>query len=656
VSCYEFRVAKMTSDKKFDKLYDEMKEFVTSNAKGRRNQEEMKKKKLATMPSLVRQSSEAQRQKWAKERDRKDIKEPYQKAYDMICLEKKWIGFTKAIEVLEGLGNIENKLKELQDKAFFESVLLKVIMQAYNLKSEKLARKQSCVVNGNNIYTSVLRMFNNMKWRKPYLTLGFLYWIYLGDGDSSMAKMSEIVARATRCLSVQRLGFDAVIKHADALAVFGPKPKAGKLQENEKKEKITLYEAKRRCAVIFGEYLDQHKDYAFDAAFRQPLTAYYMDQSMWNYPQYFNNHGINYWLAGILSTLGMQLPIVPHLSDFANGGHCDIWGAKGTQILWDEYQKKENFGRKLFAISKLKEFTKGGKKKFGSVTQHNMKNHPFSPNPKTFADGLNTKKDAKLQKQWAIYIERLAHFFTWNFFCEKAICVLMQEDTNNPRMLGFRKYMGVIYEYYVKEKLSKNGETPEETMEEHVFDDVKNAFDIARVNNLFHYAGFTKKDVEVSKRSKVVKKETKIAKMEYDGDEKILNKVEGWLDEGNNQMQIFSLSRKEGLGKPKEIMLAIRYARYKKAVSEKETKKEEKKTDAKSEKKSNNSEKESGKSEKKVEKSEKKVKKSKKKVEKSKKKVEKSEKKGEKSEKAPEPVMTSFPAKGIAKLKTCVIS
>jgi hypothetical protein len=53
-------------------------------------------------------------------------------------------------------------------------------------------------------------------------------------------------------------------------------------------------------------------------------------------------------------------------------------------------------------------------------------------------------------------MERVAHFFSADFFCRKAINYLMQENTDSPQMLGFRKCMRVVYQGYKSEQEKKN--------------------------------------------------------------------------------------------------------------------------------------------------------------------------------------------------------
>jgi len=521
-------------------------------------------------PTFYKQQSELLREEWtAKDRSLEDIKPEYHKAYRMVCLRPEWMRYTKAIHVLKELGDFQEEKEihaALMDVDFFASTLRRVIMKAYSLPSERDALRQKCLICDQVIYPVLTALWSTFKWRRPYMTLGMQYWLHLGDKDSIIAKLSEVTERGSRCLSVKRLAFDSVVKHADHLLWI-------KRAENEKKaggdkggldskagsDSMTLHEAKAKCKSIFEEYIDQHKLMAFDSAFREPLACYYTDIDRTFYIKDFNNHGLNWWLAGIMCSIGMQMPIIPFLNDTGSGGHCAFWGASGTNKIWNEYKKKENFGRKFHAVLPLKRLRKGS---FGKVSHYDFHGQKFAPSPKDFAQALIN--NGSIRKRWSLYIERLAHFFTVEFFCEKAVSVLMQENTDNPQLLGFRGCMEVIFQHFKRNEGS--AEVREESFTEYVYDDNQGSYDYKRFNNILWFAGITKEKVTVSKRTiSTAGQREKAQAITFEGDQKLYKRVEELLSSGNTQMAIFGICRTEKLGSAKDILSAIRAVNYAKS-------------------------------------------------------------------------------------------
>jgi len=519
-----------------------------------------------SVPQFSKQQSDLYREQWTTERSSTEIEPAYRKAFNMICLNPEWIAHTKSIAVLRSLSGFTEDRKDMKSalvhQNFFNSTIRRVIQKAYKLTNEKDAMTQKCIICGEMIYPTLTRLWHKLQWRRPYMTLGFQYWMHLGQPDELVAKLSGVTERGARCLSVQRQAFDLVVKYADFLVWSSRKKNTERPAVVNASDTMSIEDAREKCREIFEEYIDLHKLMAFDSAFREPTTAYYIDQNRMGYPKYFTNHGLNWWLASIMSTLGMQLPLLPLLNDTGSGGTCAFWHAPRTNKLWAEFKKPENFGRKFHAIPALKRLKRNS---FGStiMSQNDFFGVKFQPSPLKFATAMLSERN-HVKKKFALYLERLCHFFTKEFFCAKAIAVLMQENADNPQLLGFRSCMEVIFtEYRTKEGVE------EETFQEYVYDEENSRYDIDRVNNILWYVGITKDKVDIKERKQARRESKKqpVKRSGYKGSKELLVEVEKLVSEGKSQMQIFHACRGKKLGTGAEIFAAVREANFRKTAT-----------------------------------------------------------------------------------------
>mmetsp|Transcript_13993 Transcript_13993/g.22326 ORF Transcript_13993/g.22326 Transcript_13993/m.22326 type:complete len:401 (-) Transcript_13993:101-1303(-) len=331
---------------------------------------------------------------------------------------------------------------------------------------------------------------------------------------------------------------------------------------------FTFDEAKIKLYEIMAEYIDSHKLNAFRSAFQEPNKAYWNAIGPKTQIAQYEVHAKNWHLAGIMSCIGMQVPIIPYLNDWCLGGFSTFWHASGGFSMWNEFKKSENFGRSFQKIKKVASITSPS---MGRTNHWKFVNNAICGSPRVFANRLaNPNATWKLWRTtWALYLQRFAHFFTRDFFCSKAVSVLMQENTDNPYMLGFRESLEVIFQQY---RQSKRGSIPEKTSLEYIFDADKGLYDADRVNNLFWFIGITREEVATKPRKtttdegeekKAEEKPKTILtnKQEFKGPTALLTKVQAMLKEGKNQMEIFKVCRTEKLGGNKEIFDAIRFAR-----------------------------------------------------------------------------------------------
>lgn len=518
----------------------------------------------AFLPTLHRLSSVQIVKHWSKERDVRDPKQilpEYRSAVNQICLGPKWIAHTKTASILRFVGqdfvHDERVRSSLLNKTQFEVLAALLVQKAYKLKSLGEARRQNCAIMGNNCVQRLNMMFDWLRWRKPYFAMALHYWLKLDNPGSITVKLGEFIDRANRCESAKRLGFDMVVRHAYNLAKTSTNVlKDGKGEEKKgADQKMSKEQAVAKIKGIMEEYIDIHKFNAYKSSIEEPVRAYY--NAMGNHGQrdHFNVHGLNWYLAATTAAIGMQLPLLPYMSDGCLMGFATFWHAKGGDRMWTLFRKPENFGRAyegITPIARMNRASMGG-------TEEQRFNGGGPGRPRDFANRV-VGDDASYRKRWAVYMERLCYFFTTEFFCRKAISVLMQENADNFALLGFRKACDVVFETYKREKGSA---VREESFAEYVYDEDASAYDVERVNNFFHYVGITKCEVKPKPRKRRIPSvpEAKVAKKRFDGSRNLLNYIANMLMEKKSQMTIFSECKKLKIATAKEVFAAVRFAR-----------------------------------------------------------------------------------------------
>jgi len=598
-----------------NKIYDwrEMLELSSKSAKGKKpkSPKSPKMKKLPidipkNLPSLKRSVSDAKRDEWTLGRDEKSIMKEYKDAFNSVCLRPMWMAHTKSLSIIESLSvDFADKphiLVALIDHKFFEYTVVALIKKAFRLKDDGKARAKKCLLTNYNIMQMLKNVSTFLKWRKPYFTLALQYWLHLASADAIVAKIMELVDRSSRCESAKRLGFDMAIRYASELVRHSKKcgeqrkdigrELEGFADEAKEKDSTQLLDAKIRCRAIFEDYVDLHKRLAFRTAFSEPSNGYYKaNRNNWGMGGY-EVHGLNWWLAGLMSTVGLQLPILPYLSDYAPCGLVNFWHAKGGEAMWKELKKQENFGKSITHIPELKELI-NDRAKMGKTLENDFQGIPWQK-PITFGQKLaSTQSTQKQREAWKLYVDRMCYFFSREYFCAKAVAILMQENTDNPTFLGFRDCMTELFIHYKKfknEGIEDDAKllVPEESWLDFVYDEDTYKYDIDRVNNLLWFADITKEEVPLKPR-KMKQKQPKMQRQpsvsSYNGIKELLDKVIEMMKEGKNQMEIFRTCREEKLGGNKDVFSALKEARRRISEAVVSEKPEWKPSESKSEKK-----------------------------------------------------------------------
>eukprot|EP00467_Chlorarachnion_reptans_P007228 CAMPEP_0114496562 /NCGR_PEP_ID=MMETSP0109-20121206/5838_1 /TAXON_ID=29199 /ORGANISM="Chlorarachnion reptans, Strain CCCM449" /LENGTH=891 /DNA_ID=CAMNT_0001673847 /DNA_START=134 /DNA_END=2808 /DNA_ORIENTATION=+ len=540
---------KRRSPADFKQTSDELKRIVMSRAK---------QGSLATasdspeLPTLVRQKSEQKRSEWVSP-DRQ-IPSSYRKAHEMICLKPEWICHTKTGATLKALQvDFQDHSKALQSRGFFNKVAIQLIMKGYNLQNEGKASRQQCLFTGRNVLSTLSDTFNWLAWRKPYFTMALLYFRYLGTPDMIVAKLGEFCDRAVRCASAKRLAFDLMVKQVHKL-ITGRNERVG----GDDAKEMSLGACIEKCRNIFEEYIDLHKDMAYKSAFEEPCRCYFNAHHNAVQRDHFEVHGFNWYLAGTMAAIGMQLPLIPYMRDSCCMGFAAHWDCAGGETMWTHFKQINNFGKRFEAIPELKRMRD---KKWAVHKRTGLKVGVVPP--LSFGQSLTGKENTRTRK-WSRYVERLCHFFTMDFFCEKAVSVLMQENTDNPGLLGFVKVLDALFLHYKAKKAQEGVKIKEEDATEFIYDDVACMYDIPRINNLLHLAGITRSEVPLKPREiklETTPKQDSCQAEIFSGSRALYDRVKQLLAEGKAQHVIFAVCTEESMGSNAEIFKALRAVR-----------------------------------------------------------------------------------------------
>eukprot|EP00466_Bigelowiella_natans_P009538 jgi/Bigna1/141149/aug1.60_g15857 len=556
-------------DKNDAKIFDGvLTKVITQNirTKTKENCDDDGKFEKPNLPTLTHQSSEELMARWSEKPNAKSVLPVYRTAAEMICLKWEWVTHTRTLTILEFLGDEfekDNTLKAgLMNIKFAVSTLTKVIAKAYKMHPRDVPDRR-CVTTGRVLLTTLTQFFAKLEWRQPYFHMAMGYCLQLADPDSLVAKLGEICDKASKCKSAQRLGFTAGIQFSHELFISRVKKNSKSDQiddvdrENNADGKMELKAARSMCRRAFEEYVDHHKHQAYRSAFLEPVKAYY--KAVGNMVMHNDAavHGVNWHLSGVMAAIGMRFPVVPFLSDKHFTGFATHWHARGGRVMWEEYKKPVNFGRAYEGVPAIRKL---GRKGMGRTEENGIHGHVGSA--RQFGQGIAANSSLTRAEKWRLYVERLCYFFSWEFFCPKAIAVLMQEDAEF-RAIGFREALKTIFKFY---KESKKGAIDEETLLDFIYDDIKGDYDGARVNNLLHFAGITKGEVQVKKRNHKSRKPSDkkgkngTASKKFHGSHELLTEVKKLVKEGHAQRHIFKTCRARKLGDNGEIFAAIRFA------------------------------------------------------------------------------------------------
>ena len=381
----------------------------------------------------------------------------YKKATQSLCLSPQFLRRTVILDQVHTmskgrLAKLEAREALATDDAL-EKAALEVIQQGWGLKTAAEARVQTDELSGRNVIHCIKDCFNHVqKWQRPYFTLALSS---LGGADASetiiKTKLAEVCDRSIHCPQMKVTAFNVLVRHAAAAAVKTTtlESEAGLGSDGDTAEAApatTAAEAAlRRVYECLADYVDQHKDAAFRSSFVEPSKYYAHHSKLEKWVE--NNvetHAINYYAALLNSTLGVHLPFMPLYWEDWPETLVDFWSGLDDSC-WKQFSDPLNFGLGHATIKCMRDPT-------GFITDAGVARAQFPQGKRPtialdFAnDAVNPKCPAARTKVIALYLERFAHFFSWEFFLPKAFHHLNSEL--RPEHHGFRKASEVLYQMY----------------------------------------------------------------------------------------------------------------------------------------------------------------------------------------------------------------
>ena len=304
--------------------------------------------KALHIPTLQRQTSEEIRLVWSRPHNR--ALPEYKPAFEAMCLESKWLTHTKLERFLRELSDEMKRDSDLMRKcnnpSYFDDVLRQMIAKAYPGCNPTI---QSDILHGCNIFQAVKNLYNTLGWRQPYMTAAFRRLQLFENADTVMAKLSEICDRAPRCSSAKRQAFNILIAAACDKSKSSGKASIVVAADLDSKEGALI-----RFHECIEDYLDDHKERAFKSSFMEPARFYYHAIGDESGRDHVNVHGLNWHLVLLLATMGVQLPLLPELSDPHVMSVIDFW--KGlTPEAWAHFSDFSNFGLDFEGITALRQ-------------------------------------------------------------------------------------------------------------------------------------------------------------------------------------------------------------------------------------------------------------------------------------------------------------
>ena len=398
------------------------------------------------IPVLVRSTSEEILEVWNQPRTLIHSIEEYHEAQSAIILEPKWLKHTKLQKYIRYIDQEFKKNPKLKatmhSQSEFSIMLHKLIAKAYPEKKDN-PRSAHDIVHGCNIFESVMKLCPNLRWRQPYLTYALYLLHQHAEPDTIVSKLSETCDRANRCSSAQRQAFNILIcaaynsntmKSTSILAYDDLSTKEGAL--------MRVYEC-------IEDFLDDHKERAFMSAFMAPARFYYHITNNDFGKDHVNIHGLNWYLALLHSTLGIQLPYLPEMGDDGLIGVVDFWNGL-TDDAWSKFSDPMNFGLDFEGIQTFKNKSSHNLRSFLKKTVNDNEfplGHRTS-RPKILGnDAVNTnQQSSEIRRKLSLYLNRFVYFFNQDFLVKKLFETLNSEM--KPEHIGFRKAFQTLYEVY----------------------------------------------------------------------------------------------------------------------------------------------------------------------------------------------------------------
>ena len=298
--------------------------------------------------------------------------------------------------------------------------------------------------------------------------------------------------------------------------------------------------ALKRFYECFEDFLDDHKENAFNAAFQEPARFYFAfahQDQQWRKDnvdskfktglsrlimyllchcldrlmhstlhhcmeifitfithiyrherfEYFTNqaHANNWPLALLNAALNVQIPLLAAYWDNWPQCTCDFWAGL-TDNAWHHFADPSHFGNSYQGIPALRNGKNFIKRKVALV-QLPEGNRDINPAKRFANEHVKEGSNVHFQEKIAVYLERFSYFFSRDFFVKKAFETLNSEF--KPEHVGFRKAAQTLFMTYRREQ----GSIEDDEFVQYCYtDDMYTELDLDKTERFFVWLGVLK--------------------------------------------------------------------------------------------------------------------------------------------------------------------
>lgn len=228
----------------------------------------------------------------------------YANAFELLSLHRQWISQSKLLKALKGITfklNIEPL--ELRAKISvhntFIQILLDLIKKAYPSGN---ARYQQDVLYPLCIYDALNVLYQNIGLqRQSILTYSLYLMLQNSSADEVIAKFSEVCDRSLRCSSAQRQAFNLLVYSAYNTSISSSDIPVDE-DIGEQHDIQERQEAMKKINECVEDYLDEHKEKAFQSSFIEPARMFFHVIGRSFDRDHVNIHAVN-WVSIFLSLI-----------------------------------------------------------------------------------------------------------------------------------------------------------------------------------------------------------------------------------------------------------------------------------------------------------------------------------------------------------------
>lgn len=421
----------------------------------------------------------------------------YRRASEEICVSHSLMNRTLLLDSVRKIMTVCSEeltvIRKCGDDLFLEASL-GLIDHAYSLNGDVgRCHFQTDRFTQAPIQHNMKKVFMAMEeWKKPLFTLCLLALRQLVPPEVCALKLSAMVERGLACPQVQVTSFSFLaLLCADMMFT----------------DVDGATSARQRFGRCLNHWLDAYKEQALISAYTEPAKFYWASTSgRFGCPPWLEEnveaHALNWYVAMLGSTLGIQLPHLPVFWDTFAPPVVDFCEGLSEEV-WEIFCLPANFGRRWKNISALAARRQGqvplvtnGRLLGGHFPWKTAGHHTvyalgaameaeLSRGAGHFANEAVNPSDAAKPKRelLARYLERFAHFFRRDVFVRRCFEALNAEQ--RPELVGAAAAMKELFEEYRLEK-----HVISETMVEHCYkDDMFLEFDLEAASNFLQWLG-----------------------------------------------------------------------------------------------------------------------------------------------------------------------